>query len=113
MLLLLDPSATTVDNVAAPIKSYLRNRKDTLRCIIEGLISDTDSDLCVPTLDLQHKIGSLLTKIRYKELHAPHSGDPNRLSDARDSSHVTVADDDVDNYRGESEAIFAAGLPNP
>ena len=54
MLLLLDPSATTVDSVAAPIKAYLRNRKDTLRCIIEGLISDTDSDLCVPALDLQH-----------------------------------------------------------
>jgi anaphase-promoting complex subunit 2 len=50
VLLLLDPSATTVDSVAAPIKAYLRNRKDTLRCIIEGLISDTDSDLCVPTL---------------------------------------------------------------
>ena len=54
VLLLLDPSATTVDSVAAPIKAYLRNRKDTLRCIIEGLISDTDSDLCVPALDLQH-----------------------------------------------------------
>ena len=46
VLLLLDPSATTVDSVAAPIKAYLRNRKDTLRCIIEGLISDADSDLC-------------------------------------------------------------------
>ena len=45
VLLLLDPSATTVDSVAAPIKAYLRNRKDTLRCVIEGLISDTDSDL--------------------------------------------------------------------
>jgi hypothetical protein len=45
VLLLLDPSATTVDSVAAPIKAYLRNRKDTLRCIIEGLISDVDSDL--------------------------------------------------------------------
>ena len=51
----------------------------------------------------------MLTSIRYKELHAPHSGDPSRLSDARDSSHVTVADDDVDSYRGESEAVFAAG----
>jgi hypothetical protein len=58
---------------------------------------------------LQAKVGSLLTSIRYKELHAPHSGDPSRLSDARDSSHVTVADDDVDSYRGESEAVFAAG----
>lgn len=47
VLLLLDPSATTVDSVAAPIKAYLRNRRDTLRCIIEGLISDVDSDLCV------------------------------------------------------------------
>lgn len=111
VLLLLDPSATTVDSVAAPIKAYLRNRKDTLRCIIEGLISDTDSDLCVPALDLLHETSSLLTRIRYKELHAPHSGDPNRLSDTRDSSHVTVADDDVDNYRGESEAVFAAGQP--
>jgi hypothetical protein len=58
---------------------------------------------------LLHETSSLLTRIRYKELHAPHSGDPNRLSDTRDSSHVTVADDDVDNYRGESEAVFAAG----
>lgn len=50
-----------------------------------------------------------MTNIRYKELHAPHSGDPSRLTDARDVSHVTVADDDVDTYRGESEATFCAG----
>jgi hypothetical protein len=109
VLLLLDPSATTVDSVAAPIKAYLRNRKDTLRCIIEGLISDTDSDLCVVTCGRQPVSDSALTRFRYKELHAPHSGDPSRLSDTRDSSHVTVADDDIDSYRGESEAVFAAG----
>ncbi len=61
----------------------------------------------------QQEVGSLLTNVRYKELHAPHSGDPSRLSDARDVSHVTVADDDVDTYRGESEATFCAGALRP
>ena len=44
-LRLLDPSDQLLDEVAAPIRAYLRQRPDTVRCIVSSLVDDTASDL--------------------------------------------------------------------
>lgn len=38
----LDPSSFLLEIISEPIKQYLRNRKDTLRCIITNILSEDD-----------------------------------------------------------------------
>lgn len=42
---ILDPKGVLLDRVARPIRRYLRERDDTVRCIISGLAGDTESVL--------------------------------------------------------------------
>jgi len=44
VLRLLDPSDALLDAVATPIRDYLRQRRDTVRCIVTSL-TDEDADL--------------------------------------------------------------------
>mmetsp|Transcript_5912 Transcript_5912/g.9083 ORF Transcript_5912/g.9083 Transcript_5912/m.9083 type:complete len:627 (+) Transcript_5912:83-1963(+) len=44
-LRVLDPSGVLLEAVADPIKQYLRERKDTIRCIVTMLLDDTNHDL--------------------------------------------------------------------
>ena len=44
MLRLLDPSDAVLDAVATPVRSYLQQRKDTVRCIVTSL-TDENADL--------------------------------------------------------------------
>lgn len=41
----LDPSSTSLPKIVNPIQTYLRGRRDTLRCVIDGLVGDPDSEL--------------------------------------------------------------------
>ena len=45
ILRILDPSAVCLEIVSAPIKEYLRGRQDTLKCIIDIVINQEDSEL--------------------------------------------------------------------
>ena len=39
----LDPSGVMMENVCQPLKRYLRNRDDTVKCIVSNLTDDGDS----------------------------------------------------------------------
>ncbi|XP_074113852.1 anaphase promoting complex subunit morula [Cotesia typhae] len=41
----LDPTGVLLETVSEPIKSYLRSRSDTVRCVVSGLLDDFPSDL--------------------------------------------------------------------
>lgn len=41
----LDPTGVLLETVTEPIKTYLRSRTDTVRCVISGLLDDYPSDL--------------------------------------------------------------------
>lgn len=43
--LLLDPPGVLLDKVARPIRKYLRERTDTIRCIISSLLGEVDGSL--------------------------------------------------------------------
>lgn len=45
VFLVLDPPGVLLDKVARPIRKYLRERTDTIRCIITSLLGEVDSDL--------------------------------------------------------------------
>lgn len=40
VLKFLDPSTILLEIVSAPIKEYIRSRKDSLRCIVKTIISN-------------------------------------------------------------------------
>lgn len=42
-LMSLDPSGVMMENVCQPLKRYLRNRDDTVKCIVSNLTDDGDS----------------------------------------------------------------------
>jgi anaphase-promoting complex subunit 2 len=44
-LRILDPSDVFLDFVSQPVRAYLLNRKDTVRCIVSSLTSSMDSEL--------------------------------------------------------------------
>ena len=44
-LRLLDPTGVLLESVSEPVKDYLRERHDTVRCIVGSLTDDTSSDL--------------------------------------------------------------------
>ncbi len=39
----LDPSGVMMENICQPLKRYLRNRDDTVKCIVSNLTDDGDS----------------------------------------------------------------------
>ncbi|XP_043268898.1 anaphase-promoting complex subunit 2 [Venturia canescens] len=41
----LDPTGVLLETVTEPIKVYLRSREDTVRCVVNGLLDDSPSDL--------------------------------------------------------------------
>ncbi|KAK0175086.1 hypothetical protein PV327_008867 [Microctonus hyperodae] len=41
----LDPIGVLLETVTEPIKAYLRNRTDTVRCVVSGLLDEFPSDL--------------------------------------------------------------------
>lgn len=45
VFLLLDPPGVLLDKVARPIRKYLRERTDTIRCIITSLLGEVDGEL--------------------------------------------------------------------
>lgn len=45
MLKFIDPSSYLLEIVSAPIKKYLRERKDTMRCIINTILTEDDSSI--------------------------------------------------------------------
>lgn len=47
VFLVLDPPGVLLDKVARPIRKYLRERTDTIRCIISSLLGEVDGDLAI------------------------------------------------------------------
>ena len=48
----MDSSGIVLEKVCGPVREYLYNREDTVRCIVASLTNDSDSDLAevsVPT----------------------------------------------------------------
>ncbi|KAI9139125.1 hypothetical protein BKA69DRAFT_1030788, partial [Paraphysoderma sedebokerense] len=41
----LDPSGIVLDKIATPIRQYLRDREDTVKCILTSLLDETQGDL--------------------------------------------------------------------
>ena len=44
-LRLLDSSGVVLEKVCGPVREYLYNRNDTVRCIVASLTNDCESDL--------------------------------------------------------------------
>ena len=44
-LRLLDPSGVVLEKVCSPVREYLHNRNDTVRCIVASLTNDCESEL--------------------------------------------------------------------
>lgn len=44
-LRLLDPSGVVLEKVCDPVRSYLRIREDTVRCIVASLTDDSSNEL--------------------------------------------------------------------
>ena len=44
MFALLDPPGVLIDRIARPIRRYLRDREDTVRVIVTGLLASTEGD---------------------------------------------------------------------
>ena len=42
-LMFLDPTGVMMENVCEPLKKYLRNRDDTVKCIVSNLTDDNES----------------------------------------------------------------------
>ena len=42
---MLDPSGNLVEKTIGPIRSYLRNREDAVRCILNSLLDETNEEL--------------------------------------------------------------------
>ena len=47
---ILDPKGVLLDRLAKPIRRYLRDREDTVKIIVEGLLVDTEDDAAAETL---------------------------------------------------------------
>jgi len=45
VLRIIDPSEIILDVVCEPVRAYLRQREDTVRCIVSGLIDDSNNEL--------------------------------------------------------------------
>ena len=56
VLRFLDPSGTTLEKVCSPLRHYLKNRDDTIRCILHSLLSQEDNEL---TRELSSTSGNL------------------------------------------------------
>ena len=41
---MLDPKGVLLDRVARPIRQYLRDRDDTVKVIVNGLLADTEDE---------------------------------------------------------------------
>ncbi len=41
---MLDPKGVLLDRVARPIRRYLRDREDTVKILVEGLLADTEDE---------------------------------------------------------------------
>ncbi len=44
-LRVLDPGGVVLELVCEPVRAYLRTRDDTVRCIVQSLIDDSNSEL--------------------------------------------------------------------
>lgn len=44
-LRIVDPSGIVLEKVCGPVREYLYNRDDTVRCIVASLTNDSDSEL--------------------------------------------------------------------
>ncbi len=44
-LRVLDPGGVVLELVCEPVRKYLRTRDDTVRCIVQSLIDDSNSEL--------------------------------------------------------------------
>lgn len=60
----LDPSGVILETVCEPVRKYLRTRDDTVRCIVQNLIDDNNSELAD---ELKEKEGLCLDESFYEE----------------------------------------------
>ncbi|CCG84833.1 protein of unknown function [Taphrina deformans PYCC 5710] len=51
--LILDPPGVLLDKVARPLRKYLRERSDTIRCIISSLLGEVDGELSLELSEQQ------------------------------------------------------------
>ncbi|KAL5259145.1 hypothetical protein ACHWQZ_G009560 [Mnemiopsis leidyi] len=56
VLRFLDPSGAILEKVCSPLRSYLKNRDDTIRCILNSLMSEEENEL---TRELSSTTGTL------------------------------------------------------
>jgi len=82
---LLDPSTMLLEIISEPIKSYLRKRKDTARCIVQSILADEDSEL-------YEQLGQQYTRIplRVKQ----HSKQPEPEEDEDEDEYVSSDEDE-------------------
>ena len=63
-LRVLDPSGVVLEVVCDPVRTYLRTREDTVRCIVQSLIDDQSSELAD---ELKKNEGLFLDESFYEE----------------------------------------------
>ena len=92
VLRFLDPSGTILEKVCSPLRYYLKNREDTIRCILNSLISQEDNEL---TRQLSTTTGNLFNSNEDSDLETdgwenwqPESRDMPSDSKASKSSDI-------------------------
>ena len=76
---LIDPSALLLEVVSEPIRAHLRRRKDTLRCIVNAIISDD--------AELYGQLGDAYTRVPLrKQLQATAEEEDGNISSDEDEA---------------------------
>ncbi|KAJ5343915.1 Cullin homology [Penicillium brevicompactum] len=71
---LLDPNGVLLDRIARPIRRYLRDRDDTVKVIVSGLLADpTAADAPAATNDTLVELASELTRLNQYSMQSKNS----------------------------------------
>ncbi|CAI2385715.1 unnamed protein product [Moneuplotes crassus] len=98
VLRILDPSAACLEIVSEPIKEYLRRRKDTLKCIIDIVINQEDSEL-YKELGQQYVKIPLKTEEEEAKKPAPHLRNPHLKKETKDKNNdMNILSEEKDDY---------------
>eukprot|EP00347_Sterkiella_histriomuscorum_P002825 403366657 len=90
---LIDPSTILLEIISEPIKDHLRQRQDTLRCIVQSILADES--------ELYDQLGQAYVRI-------PLRGNKKRQNDYKSSDPTKSHHDDDDDYISSDEDEHAA-----
>lgn len=91
----LDPTGVLLETTTEPIKLYLGSREDTVRCVVSGLLDDSDSDLAEElakseTLQLDDASGEEEIENWEKWMPDPVDADPSRSTQRKMSDIISM-----------------------